>query len=373
MGPDKGKIVVAIWTGYRWRAICKVKGCETFVQPGKKLCGKHGAHGECKVKGCTQNARSGKKQLCVKHGAHGECKVKGCTQNARSGKKQLCVKHGAHGECKVKGCTQNALSGKIQLCGKHGAYGECKVKGCTQNALSGKIQLCAKHGAHGECKVKGCTQNALSSKIQLCGKHGGGTRCSYLDVHQFEKFPPVSHTKVDGRHICFDCFQSKYPHMCKDWQCRREHFILAEIQRRLPELWDYFVTWDCPIPGGCSLKKPDMLWDMKLWYFHVEVDEDGNNHEDCRERLREIQRDMGGKPGLVLRVNIGKHPMMTRKKRYEQGGNVQYIWKKSEHFDECMDEIVEVIDEYVGEYIPGFNQNPHAYSGNPNVVKIFFD
>ncbi len=61
---------------------------------------------------------------------------------------------------------------------------------------------------------------------------------------------------------------------------RKEHIILAEVQRRIPELETYFLSWDCAIPGGCSLYRPDMLWDMFIFWFAIEVDEDGHDQKN---------------------------------------------------------------------------------------------
>ena len=56
--------------------------------------------------------------------------------------------------------------------------------------------------------------------------------------------------------------------------------MLAEIQRRLPELEPYFTVWDCAVPNSCTLKKPDLLYETWLWYVQIEVDEWGEDHED---------------------------------------------------------------------------------------------
>ena len=92
---------------------------------------------------------------------------------------------------------------------------------------------------------------------------------------------------------------------------------MVEIQRQLPELEKWFVEWDCPVAGGCSLKRPDMLWELPYFYFHLEVDEHGNSHEDDRGRLIEIQNSMGThRPGFVLRVNSDK---LLRKLQHTDG------------------------------------------------------
>ena len=120
--------------------------------------------------------------------------------------------------------------------------------------------------------------------------------------------------------------------------------MLAEIQRRLPELEDWFVEWDCPVAGGCSMKRPDMLWEFLLpaFYFHIEIDENGNYHEDNRDRLREIQASMGThRPGFVLRIN--PDGMLTK----HQHADGEYKYTATRRFEERMGIITDFIREHI--------------------------
>lgn len=104
--------------------------------------------------------------------------------------------------------------------------------------------------------------------------------------------------------LCWFCFASLHPEKAK-LKVRKEHYILAEFQRRCNLSQASGIIWDCPVSGGCSLKRPDLLIDLPEMYVQVEVDEDGHLGIDCADedtRLAIISADVG-KPGLVLRLN----------------------------------------------------------------------
>jgi len=166
-------------------------------------------------------------------------------------------------------------------------------------------------------------------------------------------------------HLCYSCLGSVFPHLVT-LKVRQEHLVLAEIQRRIPELWDYFEEWDCPIFGGCSLKRPDMLWELPFFFFIIEIDEGGNAHEDDRERLDRIHRDLGlHRPGHVLRIN----PEGMLAKRQHQDGEVKYAATKE--FEGRMD----VVEAFIRQRVISVDllgvQNP--YNCPLLVNKLFFD
>lgn len=141
--------------------------------------------------------------------------------------------------------------------------------------------------------------------------------------------------------LCYTCLGIVYPKSVT-LKVRQEHFILAEVQRLLPKLEHWFEEWDCPVAGGCSLKRPDMLWEMPRFYLHLEVDEGGDRHEDDRERLKEIHRSMGmHRPGVVIRINA--EGMLTQKKH----GGGERMWTATKRFSEGMKEVVTFIEDTV--------------------------
>ena len=123
--------------------------------------------------------------------------------------------------------------------------------------------------------------------------------------------------------MCWGCFVAKFPEKAK-LKVRKEHYVLAELQRLVPELAAFQSTWDCPVPGGCSLKRPDMLYRLADRYLQIEVDEFGHENESCFEedmRLEIIAADVD-LPGFVYRLDPD-HPPCFRQKRLRNGEKVE--------------------------------------------------
>jgi len=84
--------------------------------------------------------------------------------------------------------------------------------------------------------------------------------------------------------------------------------VLAELERRCPDIYDRAVkrTWDCPVQGGCSLRRPDLLLDFGTWAVGVEVDERYHEAMPCwdeESRLNVIAADLQV-PVAVLRLKV---------------------------------------------------------------------
>ena len=141
--------------------------------------------------------------------------------------------------------------------------------------------------------------------------------------------------------LCYSCLASVYPDSVV-LKVRQEHLILAEVQRLCPDLETLFLKWDCPVAGGCSLKRPDMLWEMPRFYLQLEVDELGHIHEDNRERLEIIHDSMGGhSPGLVIRINTNN---MLTKVQHTDGENK---YRATNSFKPKMQEVATFINKSV--------------------------
>ena len=141
--------------------------------------------------------------------------------------------------------------------------------------------------------------------------------------------------------MCYSCLASLYPDSVM-LKVRQEHLILAEVQRLCPDLETWFLAWDCPVTGGCSLLRPDMLWEMPRFYLHLEVDERGDIHEDNRERLEIIHESMGGlQPGLVIRINTNN---MLNKVQHTDG---EHKYRATKHFTPNMQEVATFINQSV--------------------------
>ena len=150
---------------------------------------------------------------------------------------------------------------------------------------------------------------------------------------------------------------------------RREHLLLAELDRRVPELGDYLLTQDCPIPGGCSLKRPDILYEFPRFFVQVEVDEGGKEHEDDRDRLEKIRRDIGRTSlGFVLRINPDR--MLNK----IQHSDYEVKWTASKQFEPKMKTVATFIQEKIlgpcGADRMGVPDEMN--SENPIYVKKFF-
>ena len=170
----------------------------------------------------------------------------------------------------------------------------------------------------------------------------------------------------EGGRLCYACLGSLFPE-CVTLKVRQEHLVLAELQRRLPELEEWFLEWDCPVAGGCSLHRPDMLWELPSFYFQIEIDEGGKAHEDDRERLAQIQRSMGGdRTGLVLRIN----PDGMLAKRQHRDGEVKYT--ATPQFTDKMDAIEVFIRDTVLAAMGPTGMGCPFGSGTVTVRKLFF-
>ncbi|CAE7941992.1 unnamed protein product, partial [Symbiodinium sp. KB8] len=121
----------------------------------------------------------------------------------------------------------------------------------------------------------------------------------------------------DNAPVCWGCFVAKCPDRAK-LKVRKEHLMLAELQRRLPWLGEKAeqLIWDCPVPGGCTLKRPDMLFRLEDRFVQIEVDEEGHEDLSCADedsRLELIAADVG-LPGLVLRLNPDAERILKRRR-----------------------------------------------------------
>ena len=126
------------------------------------------------------------------------------------------------------------------------------------------------------------------------------------------------------------------------------------------------ATWDCTAPGGCSLKRADLLYVFDSRYVQVEVDEKGHASYPCYDedtRLEIIAADVG-LPGMVLRINPDA---CFGPKRLSNGETVVQI-KDRTALDALMDETCQAISSYlsvpppptlVRVYTPGLLHHRH--------------
>jgi hypothetical protein len=107
------------------------------------------------------------------------------------------------------------------------------------------------------------------------------------------------------------------------------------------------AVWDCPVPGGCSLKRPDLLYILDDRYLQIEIDERGHASYDCYDedtRLEVIAADVG-LPGMVLRLNPDAPPCFGPK-RLCNGEQALQIRDRAA-FTALMDETCRSIETYL--------------------------
>ena len=177
----------------------------------------------------------------------------------------------------------------------------------------GGYDRCKACGGGRRCSVEGCRKAAQGGQDR-CTACGGGQRCTGPACASFTD-KPHGRYRANGEHLCWGCFVGLHPELAK-LKVRKEQYVLAEFQRLVPSLSGQSVTWDCPVPGGCSLKRPDLLYDLGEYYLQLEVDEDGHEGYDCFQedtRLEIVAADLG-KPGYVFRIDPDAEPCFKRRR-----------------------------------------------------------
>ncbi|CAE7799753.1 WRKY19, partial [Symbiodinium microadriaticum] len=212
----------------------------------------------------------------------------------------FCVEPTPEGPCGEKAVRNGRCrehGGKRQRCLHPTPDGPCQklvVNG-------GETKACRKHGNRRHClhpTPNGPCQRFVQGggEVRACAAHGGGPRCKSEACVGLTSPPSAKYKSPEGL-LCWGCFTAKYPDRAK-LKVRKEHLLLAELQRRLPWLGEKAeqMIWDCPLPGGCTLKRPDMLFRFEDRFVQVEVDEEGHEDLSCADedsRLELIAADVG--------------------------------------------------------------------------------
>ena len=321
---------------------CQHKGCKTSAESPTDFCIKHGGGKRCQHVDC-ENGALHPTAFCGKHGGGKRCQHIGCKTGAVS--RGLCTKHGGGKRCQHSDCENGALS--RGLCSKHGGGKRCQHKDCENGAVSA-ADFCSKHGGGKRCQHKDCTNGAVSP-AEFCTQHGGGKRCETL-AHLPNDVPPPAYYAVGGAHMCWGCFVALFPDKAK-LKVRKEQYVLAELERLVPELGAYETTWDCAVPGGCSLKQPDKLYKLSDRYLHLEVDEFGHADKACVDedtRLELIAADVG-LPGLVLRLDPDNPPCF----RHRQLGNGERVYERIQSpFNSLLAQAAEKVRSFLADLPP---------------------
>ena len=138
--------------------------------------------------------------------------------------------------------------------------------------------------------------------------------------HSLEEVPPYAN--YAGHTLCWGCFTVNHPDLAKS-KIRKEHLVLAELERRCPDVYKRCTrtSWDCPVEGGCSLKRPDLSLDFGTHVVVVEVDEAQHDEANCWDedaRLAVISADFQ-RPISVIRLRVDAPAPCFRRKRLSNG------------------------------------------------------
>ena len=320
-------------------------------------CNKRASYG-VRGKGAEYCAKHGKEIIGLTNIVSRLCSKKGCTKQTRFGspngkKRTHCAEHKKkdfipdYKKCRSEGCSKQPSYGipgeRPEYCAEHGKEKDhmnivtkrCSEDGCdiypNFGPVDGKATHCVKHKKehfidvnHAKCSEDGCELNPSygepDGKAEYCSNHGSkkglvnvvnkrcvSDACSFYPKNNDKFFASKINPKNGKMELCSNCWRIMYPELSKKRKVRKEQFILAEVQHQIPELGDYFLTWDCKIPGqSCVAFRPDMAWEINDTLLHIEIDEDGINHEDDDQRLAEIHSASNKKNHVCIRFNPDK-------------------------------------------------------------------
>lgn len=411
---------------------CKKRPCFGQPGDTAKRCGGHRIEGDidvvskkCEKPGCLKQASfgqtGGSPQRCAGHKISGDinvkgktCEIPGCPKGPKFGRPggspQRCGGHRIGGDINVK-CTTCADPGCPKIpafgqpgepprrCAGHRIEGDINVKnkicespGCPKvpsfGQPGGPPRRCAGHRIEGDVNVINKTCESPECPIlpsfghpgespQRCFQHKSGgdvnvsfKRCSIcVWITLYDRgFATYFNPQSGIVDMCYNCHVKLHPSMHTKLTVRKEQFILAEIQRQIPDLEPYFITWDCKLPGqNCTNKKPDMAWGIKDTLIHVEVDEDGEDHEDNTERIVAIHAASNLSNHVLIRFNpdtssSGEKPCLKRTKL--RNGDRAYSKDLSE-WNRRIPVLVETIKE-------AFDQSIENVNVVTKIIKLFF-
>ena len=210
-------------------------------------------------------------------------------------------------------CSTHKKDGHVDLKRK-----KCTEEGCEKRPAFGPV----------DGEVMYCSTHKKDGHVDVVSKRCISDACSVYDKYE-RHFAYKINPKNGKMEFCYMCWSAMYPEM-NARKIRKEQFILAEIQRQIPELNEYFLVWDCKIPGqSCVAFKPDMAWEICDTLLHIEIDEDGYSHEDDDQRIVEIHSASNKKNHVCIRFNPDKSkdgsPPCMKKIRLSNG---EYVYNK---------------------------------------------
>jgi hypothetical protein len=188
-------------------------------------------------------------------------------------KKKICCKN-----CKKDGMIDLVNINRLCPCGKQTCFGFLKDK---------KIICC-----------KNCKKDGMIDLANIKCKLGCDTRASTKRY----------------RGYCSRCFFYTFPDepITRNYKTK-ENIVVKYLNENFKEKYDSIE--DRVIKGGCSLKRPDKLYDFGSHVVVIEVDENRHSGYNCEnKRTMTIFQDIGNRPCVFIRFNPDSYTTEEGKK-----------------------------------------------------------
>lgn len=152
---------------------------------------------------------------------------------------------------------------------------------------------------------------------------------------------------------CLRCFLNLFPlaDVSKNYRSK-ELCVVNYIKEKYP---DYTTINNKKIPDGCSLKRPDIMFDFGSHVVVIEVDEDQHNGYSCENmRMMTLMQDAGTRPMVFIRFNPDKYVD-------EEGNKIDGCWEHNHlgvscvktteklQWQERLDILIETFEQFIEE------------------------
>jgi hypothetical protein len=359
------------------KILCEFEGCCISANFGilggqVEFCFKHKKENmiditskKCIYSGCNKRACFGKINelalYCLKHKEDDminiktkSCKFKDCESKAiygyPNGSKEFCSQHKLNGmvsnfkkcsnvNCKKRAYFSNINDDKIQFCADHKLDGminknlpKCIEENCNLRAYYGKLFLkkihCKLHKEKNEyanhnpkCLNKNCKKRPLYSETNFpkrCETHKLDTDSNIIEKECNNcKLKYFINNNIGLCDYCFDFGVNKN-------YLQKQNHTINFLQNNF-DLKPILI--DKTIDTNCSLRRPDLVYDLKYLNLIIEIDEDQHKSRACQcEQLRmiEIHQSFGGIPVLFIRFNPDNYLDNNGKKIKDDNINKRY-------------------------------------------------
>ena len=250
---------------------------------------------------CADHKLPGMANVCCKR-----CEVPSCDR---------CPSYNFEGTKGARFCSEHKLDGMVDVlsamcvteaCGKGASFNfpgqvprfcVAHMQPGMINIKSRRCEACFKvptFNFEGEPAGRFCTVHKLSGMVDviprlLCAT-GCGTRVDSSDCRR--------------RGHCLRCFVNMFPHdpLVRNHKTK-ERAVADFVNTTFPDVsW----TFDRPVEGGCSRRRPDIMADYGAFVLVVEVDENQHAHYDAsceNKRTMQLFLDVGNRPLAIVRFN----------------------------------------------------------------------